>query len=899
MDAMRRGMRSTRWRRSGVTALVVSAALGLVGNLAANTVQLKGWWPWVAWTAVDVLLLVAILIEWTRGRNRVTALVSGDRLERVTAALADEVRYQWAQEAAYRQVFQPVPLKVRWSSTGRPVSASRNVVLEDGSGADWRELPMAGDAQEIVEAFRGLPHRQLVILGEAGAGKTVLSMLLTLGLLKARKPGESVPVLLPIASWDPTAEEPGEFVARRLREEHDFLAASGSGGRDFAELLVTQGRITPILDGLDELPIEWHSVAVEALDRHAAAGLALVVTCRATEYEQAVAGSGLVLSRAAVLEIEPVDVERVIAFLSHPAPGRIRWQPVFEHLRKEPQGVLAEVFSRPLMVALARTAYRSPAADPASLLGHVEVNAIAGSLIDGFVNSVYRVHQPGASGPGSHPLRAYAPDRAARWLDCLAYHLYRAGARDLWWWDLRPDLLVRRSSWGRLLVPVLIALFVISGGFGLGLASGGRTAVYGAVIGAVAAFVSETGIFRSLWPSGYPPYVLANSRWLFTRDRFSELLGRPFSRGGSRLTLAFFGSLWGMMIAVMTVSSPSAYVRILVLIYPLLGGLIGALVPNLLVPMGFGVIFGSLTGALMDAPLLGLVGGSACGLIAAKMPSISFPSRRRRSSARATVRTNYRNAVVAGAQYGLTGGLVFLIAARVVAQPSNAVSAALTAGLVYALAAAFGAGLWVWAQFRLTHMLLASAGWLPWRLWTFLDDAHERGVLRRAGTAWQFRHVLLQNHLGRRIQLEQTRIRAEAGDRDAAWQMAAEMAQQGQVENAIAIWQPFVESDNYSARGLMAQLLARAGREEELRSRAQAGDKEAARKLADLLVGRTRSPSGWSTGCPGTGGRRPGPAAAWRWRCRCRWTAWPGSARCSASRWPRSPAPTAAACRTC
>jgi hypothetical protein len=42
-------------------------------------------------------------------------------------------------------------------------------------------------------------------------------------------------------------------------------------------------------------------------------------------------------------------------------------------------------------------------------------------------------------------------------------------------------------------------------------------------------------------------------------------------------------------------------------------------------------------------------------------------------------------------------------------------------------------------------------GRLPWRLVRFLADAHEqRGVLRQAGAAYQFRHVELQRHLAGR-----------------------------------------------------------------------------------------------------------------------------------------------------
>jgi len=64
-------------------------------------------------------------------------------------------------------------------------------------------LPLRGDVGEITAAFRGLPPRQLVVLGEPGAGKSVLAVLLTRGLLGERRPDDPVPVLLPVASWNP------------------------------------------------------------------------------------------------------------------------------------------------------------------------------------------------------------------------------------------------------------------------------------------------------------------------------------------------------------------------------------------------------------------------------------------------------------------------------------------------------------------------------------------------------------------------------------------------------------------------------------------------------------------------------------------------------------------------
>jgi hypothetical protein len=51
-----------------------------------------------------------------------------------------------------------------------------------------------------------------------------------------------------------------------------------------------------------------------------------------------------------------------------------------------------------------------------------------------------------------------------------------------------------------------------------------------------------------------------------------------------------------------------------------------------------------------------------------------------------------------------------------------------------------------WAVFG--RVWLPLTGRLPWAVVAFLDDAHERGVLRQSGTVYQFRHARLQDRLG-------------------------------------------------------------------------------------------------------------------------------------------------------
>jgi hypothetical protein len=56
---------------------------------------------------------------------------------------------------------------------------------------------------EIAGTFLRLPRRRLVILGAAGAGKSVLAVKLARDLLAARRAADPVPIILNAATWRP------------------------------------------------------------------------------------------------------------------------------------------------------------------------------------------------------------------------------------------------------------------------------------------------------------------------------------------------------------------------------------------------------------------------------------------------------------------------------------------------------------------------------------------------------------------------------------------------------------------------------------------------------------------------------------------------------------------------
>ncbi|MFM9662733.1 hypothetical protein ACKI2B_45105, partial [Streptomyces scabiei] len=70
--------------------------------------------------------------------------------------------------------------------------------------------------RRLGDGYRQIPSGRLVVLGEPGAGKTVLAIMLVLGLMGSRESGASVPVLLSVSSWDPVSESLDDWIVQSL-----------------------------------------------------------------------------------------------------------------------------------------------------------------------------------------------------------------------------------------------------------------------------------------------------------------------------------------------------------------------------------------------------------------------------------------------------------------------------------------------------------------------------------------------------------------------------------------------------------------------------------------------------------------------------------------------------------
>lgn len=249
------------------------------------------------WASVGAFMLGALAFVLTVLGLRVATRQASPAIEQRLDQLAEAVATQWQEEAERRGLGHPLPLPVQWSASDPGLmdrlSAVASRPLAAGEESRVRNRYLSGHLAEVAEVFTRLPTRRLVVLGEPGAGKTALAVQLILELLRRRAPGEPVPALLTLSSWNPAKQHPYAWIAAQLEQTYPALRAhidgAGQQRTTLALYLVRTRRILPVFDGLDEMPAHLRAPALSALNRIMVGtgpdgSNSLLLTCRTQEY---------------------------------------------------------------------------------------------------------------------------------------------------------------------------------------------------------------------------------------------------------------------------------------------------------------------------------------------------------------------------------------------------------------------------------------------------------------------------------------------------------------------------------------------------------------------------------------------------------------------------------------
>jgi hypothetical protein len=656
--------RLSGWAFLGLALMVVSV-ISVVGALEAHGDAAFN--HWVGWATVAAVPVAAVGV----------LLVIGDKFFHGAASPrpSDE---DTEDELAAVVITQAQEMRSRLLGIDEVNDEAANVRFIKGPGR-FREAGGAseGDLSSILNYYQSLHPRRLVVLGDPGTGKTVLVIELLIQMLERRQhdSGISLPVMISASAYDT------RFAWEIWLAEH--LALRFNIGSNAAAKLVRDGRILPIVDGIDEMDttgtFERADALVAALNSymHGRDRAAVIVTCRRTDY-LALAKH---LDRATHIEMVPLTGTEAADYLSGQfinEEEHRRWAPVLAELRSSPDGMLASQLATPWRLTLGLAAFRE-AGDPTELFPRKSdlseppareyTRRLDALLLGSYVPSAVRLYDP----TGRYPV-----ERVQRWLTVLADGLAWQGrngrsATDIqlveWW----------RPAAGR---------FAHLAHLALAAAPGVAWLIYGAAKG----------------------------------ERFVLLLGAMIAVAGG----------------AMTIRRPSASRLNL---HGITGPRLGAFIRSAANGIPVGIVIGITAGVqfgLADGIYSGIISGVTFGIFAGMAIGLEETSPQA---------IGPQDFIRADGIYGLVVGIMGGIAISVGAGTVIGFRLGLAAGITFAIteAAAFGANAWV--RYHLTNVISALRQDGPPRFGSFLDWAQQAGLLRVSGVAYQFRHRQLQDWL--------------------------------------------------------------------------------------------------------------------------------------------------------
>jgi hypothetical protein len=565
--------------------------------------------------------------------------------------------------------------------------------------------------QGLFRAFWRSESRRLVLLGEPGAGKTLL--LLEIVRQSREVLGDSRPVLIRVnaSQWRTTATFNDFFVETVSRER--------GIAPDVVTRLLERRSIIPLLDGLDELdpeesgaPLRGLAIVARLNKAEYPADAPLIVTCRSSyfrlleqkqlenEDEQIVGLAG-----AGALELEPLDADRISNYLEHNlrSEARARWRAVLGALDVSEPNVVS-ILALPWRLALAFSAYRNRG-EPDVLISREGNTAVEAGLLPQFFTVAMRTQKsvsPGSGRPGKWDRQwvrdvASDPKMVAHWLKQIAQYLEKdrtdGGAAGV--------LLIYeiyRMVDQRLLRVAYAAFALVA------------AAVTGALIGLTA--VSGSHPFPRIIAICVAAVFLAGAA-------YAAMFGSPTTPAGTSLRRQL--------------ETPRGLLDLVLSLVCALAASYFALGTD-------------------DTPFFRVIGGLCCGLMAGLFFGFVNAKRLRARGAGLQRSEGPSDPLRGGLENSsIVGGIIAAIYAAVLLKNGSGVTtslifAALTM-TVFALTNGLPIASMAWSRYKLALLILFLQRRLPWRLVTFLEWNYEAGLMRTAGLAYQFRHLRMQSWL--------------------------------------------------------------------------------------------------------------------------------------------------------
>jgi len=248
---MRRISRKALWLI--LTIALLSVLVGLLTSPAAGAFTHLS--PWIALVIVfGATILIALLQSLQQSASDMPETIARENRQ----IMLDRVQTKWItgflENELYYDELLPLTLRARTSRSGSPVQNPLD---------QMHALPSGTTIKEVFDQARG----KLLILGEAGTGKTTLLLELARDLLQQAKNMEDapIPVVLTLSSWAIKQLPFEQWVVEELRTKYDIFLQVGKVWVEKSQLLL-------LLDGFDEVAPGVQSACIEGVNTYAAKG---------------------------------------------------------------------------------------------------------------------------------------------------------------------------------------------------------------------------------------------------------------------------------------------------------------------------------------------------------------------------------------------------------------------------------------------------------------------------------------------------------------------------------------------------------------------------------------------------------------------------------------------------
>lgn len=297
----------------------------------------------LALATIALVVVTTVLGRMDRSRN----IMGGTRQTWEREQMLHRVRRNWITGVLQSSLAGAAELVL--SLTARPDA------LAPGSVALLRHSrpPILGEAA-ITEVFHEAGGR-LLILGDAGAGKTILLLQLAEGLLWRAESDlrQPIPVVFNLSSWGSEHKSLETWLVEELSAEYEVDHRTGSAW-------VAQNELTLLLDGLDEVAAAHRAACAEAINEYRRThGFVQLAVCSRTKAAEDLA---VKLHLEEAVQLQPLTDDEVGTCLGKLEQSGTSVADVRAALPDD--HTLREMLRSPLMLQVICLAYRGrPVAD--------------------------------------------------------------------------------------------------------------------------------------------------------------------------------------------------------------------------------------------------------------------------------------------------------------------------------------------------------------------------------------------------------------------------------------------------------------------------------------------------------------------------------------------------------